>query len=93
MLENDLPPTARPILQAAAAAVAAVASERSALSRVDPPKPNAGMQMPGPLDIVLLEEEEERRREHEDGQWWMDWMCGCKESGGRGHGQVRRLSP
>ncbi len=51
------------------------------------------MEMRVPSDIALLEEEEERWREQEDGRWWMDWMCGCKESGGRGHGQVCRLLP
>jgi len=47
----------------------------------------------GPSDVELLEAEEERRREEEDGRWWTDWMCGCRESGGRGHGQVRLFSP
>ena len=51
------------------------------------------MQVRGPSDIGLFEEAEERRREQQDGRWWTDWMCGCKESGGQGHGQVRRLSP
>jgi len=51
------------------------------------------MQVRGPSDIELLEEEEEQRREQEDGRWWTDWMCGCRESGGQGHGQVRLLSP
>ena len=88
MLEDTPPSTARPMLQAAAAS-----SQRSPPSRVDPPKPNAGMQVRGPSDIELLEEEEERRREQEDGRWWTDWMCGCKESGGQGHGQVCHLSP
>jgi hypothetical protein len=91
MLDSDLPPTARPMLQAAEAAGAA--SQGSTPSRVDPLKPNSGMQVRGPSDIEQLEEEEERRREQEDGRWWMDWMCGCKESGGRGHGQVCRFWP
>jgi len=40
-------------------------------------------------EAEIAEDDEIEAREAEQGRWWTDWLCGCRESGHLGQDQVR----
>lgn len=59
-----------------------------------PPQPQ---RIPSPVlersEADIIDDEELAAREAQQGRWWTDWICGCRESGRLGQDQVRLSSP
>lgn len=62
---------------------------------ISPPPPQPGRISPPTLqrtEADIMDDDELAEREAQQGRWWTDWLCGCKERGRLGQDQVSQTS-